>query len=224
MPDMHDGHRERLRKRFRDYGLDNFSDINVLELLLCYVIPRRDVNPVAHELLKTFGSLHGVFDAKTEDLAKVSGVGEKAALLLKLIPQISRRYQLSSQEKPRLVLDSGDAGEILLPHFLHEREEVVFMLCLDAAHRLLCCREVSRGVPNAAELSIRRVVELALAQNSANVVLAHNHPSGYAIPSQEDITSTRLIAHALEMVNICLFDHLVVSGNDYVSMRDSMLI
>ena len=224
MRDIHDGHRERLRNRFRDHGLDNFSDSNVLELLLCYVIPRRDVNPVAHELLETFGSLHGVFDARTEELSKVRGVGENAALLLSLIPQISRRYQLSLREKPLAVLNSKDAGEILVPRFLHEREEVVFMLCMDAAHRVLCCREVCRGEANATELSIRRVVEMALLQNSANVVLAHNHPSGFAIPSQEDITTTRQIAHALEMVNICLFDHLIVSGDDFVSMRDSGLL
>lgn len=221
MGGIHDGHRDRLRQRFREHGLDNFNDHNVLELLLCYVIPRKDVNPIAHALLDAFGSLHGVFEAPVEALMQVEGIGEKSAMLIRLIPQISRRYMISRQADQIVLKDSKSAGDYLVPQFLYERDEVVLMVCLDGNCRVICCREIARGETNAASVSIRRVVELALAQNSTSVILAHNHTSGIALPSQEDVATTQRIAQALQMVSVKLADHIVVADNDFVSMTDS---
>ncbi len=224
MPESYLGHRERMRQRFRDHGLDNFSDRDLLELLLYYVIPRRDVRPIAAALLETFGSLFGVFEASVDSLSQVPGVGENAATLLRLIPQVSRRYLISRSTDMVFLADSESAGEYLVPRLMFQREEVVLLACLDGKSRLLGCTELSRGETAGTAVSIRRIVEVALAQNSSKVILAHNHTSGIAVPSQEDVDTTKKVQEALRLVSIQLVDHLVVADNDFVSMRDSRML
>lgn len=224
MAESYQGHRERMRTRFREHGLDNFSDRDVLELLLYYVIPRRDVRPIAAALLSTFGSLYGVFEASVDALAQVQGVGEHAATLLRLVPQVSRRYLISRSADIVFLTNSERAGEYLVPRLLFEREEVVLLACLDGKSRLLGCTELSRGETAGTAISIRRIVETALARNASKVILAHNHTSGIALPSQEDVDTTKKIRDALHLVSIELVDHLVVADNDFVSMRDSHML
>ena len=101
---IHSGHRERMKQRFRETGFDGFSDVNALELLLFYAIPRQDTNPIAHALLDRFGSFHGVIDAHYEDLLKVNGVGENTALFLKMIPAVCKRYTQGKQKKQKSYL------------------------------------------------------------------------------------------------------------------------
>jgi DNA repair protein RadC len=171
-----------MKKRFQAFGLDNFDDHSALELLLFYAIPRRDLNPVAHALLDRFGSLNGVFEASASELRQVEGLGENAAVLLRIIPQVSRRYMLS-RTPAGAVLDSvTQAARYLVPYFMYERDEVVYVLCLDARRRAVCCREISRGVVNAAAVNARRIAELALEQRASGVILSHNHLSGNALP------------------------------------------
>lgn len=221
MDNVHSGHRARMKQRFREHGLDNFSDHQVLELLLFYVIPRRDVNPIAHALLDTFGSLYAVFEAPVSALKKVPGVGEQTAELIRLIPQINRRYLISKQSGDGCLNDSRKAGAYLVPRFMYERDEVVLLVCLDGNCRVIHCQEIARGETNSTTVSVRKVVEIALAQNSTSVILAHNHTSGIALPSQEDLITTRQLAKALSMVNVQLADHIVVADDDFVSMADS---
>jgi DNA repair protein RadC len=221
---IHDGHRDRMKKRFLQHGLDNFDDHNVLELLLFYALPRRDLNPLAHELLERFGGLNGVFEATMEELLAVPGLGGSAAALLHLIPQVSRRYMISRGGGNDILDSSTKVGEFFVPRFMYEKDEVVYLACLDSKCKLLSCREISRGVVNSAEVSVRRIVELALNQNASSVVIAHNHASGLAIPSREDEVSTVRIKKALELVGIALADHVIVSGEDYVSMIDSGIL
>ena len=220
----HDGHRARMKNRFLEYGLDNFDDHNVLELILFYAVPRRDTNGIAHELINTYGSLNAVFEAPVDELRAINGLGDNAAVLLKLIPQVARRYMLSVPED-RSILDSTKAaGEFILPYFMYERDEVVYQLCLDAKLKVLCCKEISRGEVNSTDISIRRIVELALSKNATSVIIAHNHPSGIALPSRDDEITTRRIKQALESIGIKLADHIVVGGGDFVSMLDSGML
>ncbi|HHU21858.1 MAG TPA: DNA repair protein RadC [Clostridiales bacterium] len=221
---IHDGHRERMKKRFLQYGLDNFDDHNVLELLLFYALPRRDLNPLAHNLLNHFGSLSGVLEASIEDLKRVPGMGENAAILLKLVPQVSRRYLISKNSDYDILDSVTKAGQYLMPLFMYERDEVVYMICLDAKRKVISCREISRGVVNTAEVSIRKIVEFALANNATSVIISHNHTSGIALPSYEDEMTTLQIKAALEMVGITLADHIIVAGDDYVSLAESGLL
>ena len=218
---IHDGHRERMKKRFLEEGLDSFTQIQALELLLFYCIPQKDTNPLAHALLDRFGSLSQVLEAPVEELRKVPGVGDHTATFLHLITEAGRFYLVnrSSQEKILPTLES--CAEFMLPFFFGRKVETVFLLCLDAKCKVLCCREVGEGSINAAGISVRRVVETALNAGATTVVLAHNHPSGLALPSAEDIQTTRRVAMALSAVEIQLADHIVVADGDYVSMVQS---
>ncbi len=218
---IHNGHRERIKKRFLEHGLESFEDHSVLELLLFYALPRGDVNPVAHTLMSRFGSLAAVFDAPAEELAKVPGIGMNTAELIKLIPQVSRRYLMSRASFDDILDSAKKAGEYLLPRFYAERDEIVYMVCLDAKCKVLNCKLLFRGSVNAANISIRKIVENALVYNSTGVIIAHNHTSGIAIPSEEDKITTRRIEQALKAVDITLTDHIVVADDDFVSMADN---
>ena len=218
---VHAGHRKRLKERFRQEGLDSFDELHVLELLLFYCIPQKDTNLLAHELLDRFGSLPQVLEATAEELEKVPGVGEHVSTLLTLITDISRYYMVSRSARFDVLLTNEQCGDYLLPYFVGRRDETVFMLCLDAKCKVLCCKEVGRGSVNSAGVPVRRVVETALGVNATTVILAHNHPSGLAIPSSEDIITTRRIAIALDAVGIVLADHIVVADGDAVSMAES---
>lgn len=217
----HKGHRQRMKDRFVNHGLDNFDDHNVLELLLFYSIPQKDVNPVAHKLLDHFGSLAAVFDASRDELVKIDDIGDSTATLLSLIPALSRRYQISKTSLDNILATTKDIGNYLLPRFLGYREEVVYLVCMDAKDKLLSCSLVSKGNVNAAHISTRSILEISLHHNATNVVLAHNHTSGVALPSPEDIATTRQLSSLLRAAGICLRDHIIIGGDDFVSLRDS---
>ena len=218
---MHDGHRQRLKQRFREEGLDNFDDLYVLELLLFYCVPRKDTNPLAHSLLERFDNLNGVLDATAEELEKVPGVGENIATILTMIKAVNRFYDVSASKNMRILRTMEQCGAYLIPRFKGRENETVFLLCLDAKCKVLSCKEVGEGSVNSANVPIRRIVEMALGANATTVVLAHNHPSGLAIPSGDDVQTTLRLARALEAVDIVLADHLVVAGDDFVSIVQS---
>lgn len=217
----HSGHRDRLKQRFLEQGLDGFTDIQVLELLLFYAIPRRDTNVLAHALLDRFGSLSQVLEAEASELQSVPGISAHSATLLALVTQLARAYQVSCANRME-ILDSLDAcGAYLLPRFFGRTRETVFLLCLDAKCKVLCCKEIGEGSINSASISVRKVVETALQAKASSVVLAHNHPSGVALPSPEDQVTTKRIYAALQLVDVVLADHIVVADGDYVSMAQS---
>ena len=218
---LHTGHRARLKAQFLQAGLDAFTDIQVLELLLFYANPRQDTNPIAHRLLNQFGTLSAVLDAPVELLESVKGVGENAALLLHLIPCVCRRYLIDRASYEQILDSTEKAGAFLVPYFFGARDEMVYLLCLDAKCKVLDCRMLSVGGVNTAAVSVRKIVEAALACNATSVVLAHNHTSGIALPSKEDEATMRQIRTALDAVGILLVDHIIVADDDFVSMADS---
>ena len=218
---MHDGHSQRLKERFLRQGLDHFDELYVLELLLFYCIPRKDTNPIAHNLLEHFGSLTNVFDATVEELQKVPGISKNTATFLTLIPQTGRYYQIKRAEPGDILHTIDQCGKYLVPYFYGRENETVFLLCLDAKCKVLGCKLVGEGSVNSANIPIRRVVEIALNTNATTVVLAHNHPSGLALPSADDIQTTLRLAKAMEAVEITLADHIVVADNDFVSLCQS---
>lgn len=218
---VHDGHRQRLKDRFLREGLDHFEEHQVLELLLFYCIPRVDTNPIAHDLLTRFGSLAGVLDAPADELKKIPGIGDNAATLLSMISPLSRFYMVSAARQNKVLPRLEDCWNYLIPQFHGKRNETVYILCLDAKCRMLCCRELGEGSVNSAAVPIRKIVEYALTANASTVLLAHNHPSGLAIPSQEDVQATHRVAAALSAVDIILEDHIVVADDDFVSLRES---
>ncbi len=218
---VHDGHRERLKARFLAHGLDNFNDINLLELLLFYAIPRRDTNELAHALMDHFGSLEKIFEASIRELEAVPGIGTNSALLISLVPQITRRYMISKGENVHTITSSMEAGKYLVPRLMFEKEERALLLCLDAKKHIIACVDLGGGVVNAVDINVRKAVEIAVRNRASSVILAHNHPDGLALPSREDEYATTKIASALRLVGIALDDHIIVAGEDFVSFSDS---
>lgn len=218
---LHNGHRERLRTRCRKDGLDSFEEHEVLELLLFYAIPYQDTNPLAHQLLNQFGSLAGVLDAPEEELRKVKGIGENTSLLLKIIPSVYRRYQISLQNAVTYITGETDAAAYLQNWFVGRTHEFVLLMLLDARHRLLFCDTVSEGTATTANIYIRKIVQSAVQYEATFAFLAHNHPSGELLPSVQDLSATKLIYEALNSVDVQLVDHIIVSQNDYLSLKQS---
>ncbi|MBR2934973.1 MAG: DNA repair protein RadC [Oscillospiraceae bacterium] len=220
---LHAGHRSRVKEEFLRRGLDSFPEHRVLELLLFYAIPQGDTNELAHRLMERFGSLAGVLDASVEDLCAVSGVGEHTALLLRMIPGLCGRYVASRSAVGHIVDCSARVREVLEPYFFGARNEMVYLVCLDGKRKVLGVRKITEGSINAAEVTSRRITEEAVSLRASAVILAHNHVSGIAIPSQEDCATTRYLKQVLEPIGIELLDHVVFCDDDMISMKDSMI-
>lgn len=220
---LHDGHRQRSKRRYLALGAEGMEDHQLLELLLFYAIPRQDTNETAHRLIQRFGSLQGVLHAAPEELTSVEGVGENAAVLVRLVGDMALRARCSSL--PQKVLNSPDrTGAYFMELLAGEKKEMLYQVCLDAKGKLLTCRCISKGSVAASPVSVRQVVENALYAGASSIILAHNHPSGVALPSQQDLLVTRQIQEALSPLNIRLADHVVVADSDYVSMAESGLL
>ena len=218
--EIHRGHRQRLRTRFRREGLEHFEPHEVLELLLYYCHARRDMNPVAHALLDTFGSLKGVLEASPEQLMTVNGVGEEAAALLSLMVPLFRRYTLElAQERPRI--DSTDAAKAYALALLEgQRTERFYVICLGANRSVLGRQLIAEGTVTEVAAYPRQVAETALNLAAQGVVLCHNHPDGLCEPSPEDIEVTAQLGALLEMLDIRLLDHVTEAGDAACSMAE----
>lgn len=216
-----EGHRQRLRRRFRKEGLDHFDEVNVLELLLFYGKPRVDTKLLARELLNRFGSLSKVLEATPAELETVDGVGENTATLLSLVTQLGRYYLVNHSENPKILNTTEKYGRFLVDNFHGRREESVFLLCMDAKCKMLACQMVGQGSVSSANVPIRKIVEIALSSNATTVILAHNHPSGMAIPSEEDKEATERLAMALSAMDIALADHVIVADKEFISLAQS---
>ncbi len=221
MPSEHDGHRKRLKARFIKSGLDDFEPHNVLELLLFYSVPRKDTNPLAHRLINRFGSLSGVFDAKPEELMKVDGVTENTAALISMIPQVARKYLEDKVDAVNAIGSFSDIGTYLMPKFVGRTIETVMLASLDNKNKIISCNIIAEGESDRANLSKRKVMEEAMRVDATRVILAHNHPRGFAVPSAEDIYLTEEIYSLLKSVGIELVDHVIFAEDDFVSLAAS---
>ena len=212
---IHAGHRERLRRRNALSGLDDFSDHEILELLLTYVIPRVDVNERAHALVDRFGSVAGVLDALPEELCEVNGIGPESAGFLTMLPGVFRRYALNKNE-PGTPMDTlAKIGEYLHAIYTGVPFERVYLLLFDNSMRLIECCHMDDGTVNASKVTVRKAAELCLRKHASCAVLAHNHPMGLAIPSGADIEVTRTVDSALEVIGVPLLEHIIVTENSY---------
>ena len=217
---LHNGHRQRVLDRFRKEGIDSFSPHNILEMVLFYSIPRMDTNEIAHRLIDRFGSVAGVFDAPESELLKVDGIGDRSAAFLKMIPQLAR-YYMTEKAEDKIITSSRDAGEYLLPRYIGRTTEAVMVICLDNKNKVISTQVVHEGNVNTAEISIQAIATAALGCNATSVIVAHNHPGGLSLPSNEDIKTTEVICRTLSALNIKVLDHIIIADNDFVSLADS---
>lgn len=219
---LHTGHRKRLKEKFLSNGFsDTTPPHEVLELLLCFSIPRKDTNPLAHELIERFGSIAGVLDAGEEELMEFSGITENTICLLKLILPIAKMYLNDRNSAENCVNNRVEAIELLKRQFLGVTKETVFMLCLDNKGRILGCPKLSEGNELSVSVSARIVIEQVIKTKATTVMIAHNHPKGFAFPSPGDIRVTSEIVAALSHINVRLLDHIIVADDDCVSMASS---
>ncbi len=223
MNGIHDGHRERLRRQFLTEGFqESVPPHKLLEMLLFYAIPRKDTNETAHLLIEKFGSFSGVFDASVQDLITVPGITEYSACLLKLIMPIARKY-LNDKECGTVcsVANRNEAGKYMLQKFVGLTVETIFLLCLDNRGKVLACVKLAEGDEISVCVSARTVVEQVLKTHATAVVIAHNHPRGFAFPSSGDVRVTTEISAALYHIGVQFIDHIIVAEGDYISMAQS---
>lgn len=219
---LHSKHRERMREKLQKQGMEALLDHEVLEMLLYRTIARGDTNELAHRLLKRFGSLHGVIEAPEEELLRVAGVGRQTAYHITFERRFINRYltdiannQLA--DEPINTLERISA--YFVPQLLGLQEERMLAAFLDNKGRVLCCEIVGMGSATQLSVDTRLVAEIALRSNAAGVVFAHNHPNGDITPSQQDITTTRVLENMLSSIQVQFVEHLVVAGERYTAIN-----
>lgn len=218
---MHEGHRERMRQRIEKYGLDNLSDHEFLEYLLYFTNKRKNTNGTGHLLMDAFGSLDKVFDASSEALCSVEGVGPISAQFLSLIPQIARRYLIARQGRGRRYISRERMVEYLEPQFFGASVELCVVMCLDANYSLIHDEIVSTGESRKVGVETKDVIALAVKYKAAYVIVAHNHLNNECRPSEEDFTMTRHIRIALSHIDVKLLDHLIICpSREYYSFAE----
>lgn len=221
----HKGHRQRVKNRYmNDGGLDSFEDHQVLELLLFYCYPQRDTNEIAHKMIQCYGSLHNLFDADPLDISRRCNVSENVAILISLIPHLSKRYSTGKYVKRNVLSSSKLAGEYCIGLFTGIKYECFYLLCLNTQRQLLHAELVHKGTIDSAPVYPRIIVETALKHNAASVILAHNHPSGKLVASHSDIDVTRKLISALGVIDIDVVDHIIVGGGSYYSFSEKKLL
>ena len=224
---IHSGHRERIREQYRLNGAEAFLDHQFLELLLTYAIPRRDTNELAHALLSRFGSLEGVVTAEIGQLQLVEGVGESAAIFLRMQGDLFRRLLLRRQEDPRgairLTSPAAAAQYAVSLLSLHTYESVL-AVCLNAKKVVQSCETIQSGTLTEAQIYPRTIAEIALLRRAHGILLLHNHPSGDPSPSPEDAETTESVRSALQSIGVHLFDHIIVGGQHAYSFSARAVI
>ncbi len=217
---VHSGHRDRMRNKYIEKGVDIFEPHELLEMLLFYAIPRKDTNAIAHELLDSCGSLSAVFDAPTEILMK-HGISFNAAILLHMIPDLARAYLTDKFNNKEKIITDENIGDKMIRCFAGKMEEYVYALFMDAKGKEIYCGMISKGSVSLAPVYCKELISIAARCNAVSVVIAHNHPSGIAFPSKADIEVTKNVADALKTIGVRLIDHIIVADMDYVSLASS---
>ena len=218
------GHRERVRKRYQEHGLEGFrEDYEVLELLLQYAIPYKDTKEPAKKLIETFGSLPAVLDASYDELiqADVPGIRDSAATFVCLIRDVEKRYHQSKSRENQYIRSTADAGHACCALFKNQQEESVRIICLNASGKVIKRSEIAKGDVNAVHFPVRKIVETVIGSKAVSVILTHNHPGGTLTPSREDLAATETTRAALSPIGVNLLDHVIVSDDDYCSLREN---
>jgi DNA repair protein RadC len=226
MPDKphYTDHRQRLRERFQKAGSDGLQYYELLELLLTYAISRKDVKPLAKDLIRRFGGLSGVLDADPGELKEVFGMGPASATLIGLTKELLGVYlgeKMAHRDllaSPRAAADFARVKLAGLPH------EAFMVLYLNVKNEIIEHEIVHEGTVDRAVIYPRRIIESALAHHAAGLILVHNHPSGHPEPSDEDRRLTHRVAEAAHTMDIRVLDHVVVGREGYVSFAEDGLL
>lgn len=215
---IHEKHRERLKEKFLMFGLDGIEDHELLELLLYYALPRQNTNEIAHNLINEFGRLSDILEADVENLMQIKNISKHSAILFKLILASIKKYMNEQNDIANAMLTPQNINIFVKNLFYGHTNEVAYVILLDSDCIVKKVKKLSQGTVNAAPLYTREVVKLAVNEKYPYVILAHNHPNGSAMPSSADLERTKAIELALNFIDVRLVDHIIVSGEDVVSL------
>ena len=214
------GHRRRLKDKFVHSGVAAFHDYEVLELLLCYAIPQKDVKPLAKDLLKIFGSLKGIMDADITALNATPGISTHTAILIKMIKEAGALYLKESAKEKTQISCTAELLNYCKTMLGGLKDEQFCVIYLDAQNQLIEMETLQEGIVNQAVVYPRQVLENALRQKASAMILVHNHPSGHVKPSDADIRLTKTIQEAARMLEIIVHDHVIIGENRFFSFRE----
>jgi len=214
------GHRQRLLKRFEDNGISSLADYEIIELLLTFVIFRRDTKPIAKKLIARHKTVWGVLNASVQELTGVEGVGRKCALLFPLMNQVMA-YCLKEKCAERPVMAQRNDVEAYLRFYFGLRQnEYVAVLFLDTGNHVIAADCIAEGTVNKCAVYPRSIVQQALQYGAASLIIAHNHPGGGKNPSESDWIITEQLFNIGQMLELPLLDHVIVTRDAVVSLRD----
>lgn len=223
--ELHKNHRLRMKERILSQGISSLQEHEVLEYLLYYAVQRRDTNPLAHRIIQHCGSLSDVFHASYEDLLSVPGVTPHIALFLNTLPDIFAYCNAKEQQEQKPCLEEKDAREaFVLSQLGRNDREHACLVALDAHKRVIAVKTSMTGSFSELAINIRDVLTFCLQKKAAYLLLAHNHPSGVASPSQEDIDTTRTLIRTLSGIEVQVLDHLVVANGRVYSFVENMIV
>ena len=211
-----EGHRQRLRDKFLEQGIEAFTDTEVVELLLTFGTPRSDCKEPAREALARLGSLPAVLDAAPSQLQQIKGIGPKNIFALHFIQGVARRYLRQRIIGKRYVHSSREVADYLIHTMRGLQHEILTVVFLDAAHAIIDSAVVAEGTATVNTVYPRELVKAALARNATALIIAHNHPSGSLTPSRQDEELTRTLHLICSFMHISLLDHLIIGAGDQV--------
>lgn len=217
------GHRGRLRDKFQEVGLDGFSDVEVLELLLSFGTPRSDCKEASRQALSKFGSLSAVLEAPSRALLDINGIGIKNSFAIHFVQAVSRRYLRERLCGRRYLHSSKEVKEYLLHSMRGLKKEILTAIFLDSSHAIIETEVVAEGTVNVNTIYPRELIKRALELNATALIIAHNHPSGSLQPSPQDLHLTKSLYLLCSMMQITLLDHIII-GDDSFSFADNGLM
>lgn len=221
---LHSGHRKRLRTQFSTSDLLDMPEHKILEYMLTFVQPYKDVNPLAHSLLKEFGSLSNVLDASSENLMKVKGIGEVTASFLTLCTQLSQIYKLSKSRNKAKIHTPNQVVDYLNSIVDFTPTEKFYIICLNAKGEVMCFKSMGAGSVNKLYINNRELVQQVLKYPTHSAVICHTHPHGKPYPSQDDVSFTREVFSLLRNIGIRLCDHVILSPEGYFSFFQGKIL
>mgnify|MGYP006284851821 CR=1 FL=1 len=224
MKNLNKGHRERLKERFLKEGIDNFTQHQVLELILFFSLPYKDTNKIAHNLINKYGSISNVFEADFYNLLKEEGIGKHSASLLTLIPSLARKYFVDKWSDRPVLDSSSKAGNYGISLFAGETKESFYVICLNSQNKVNYAARLNDGTINEAPVYPREIVEIALRHQANSIVLMHNHPGGSTKPSKSDMEVTKKVIGVMTQISINVIDHIIVAGNQYFSFAEKGIL
>lgn len=220
----HDGHRDRLRERFLKSGVTSLQDYELLELVLFSVIPRRDVKPLAKDLINTFGNLSGILNADISDLQKVPGLSENAAVFFKMVQALTQKILRTELEKKPILATWQKLIDYCYVSMAHEKREHFRVLFLNRKNQLMADEVQQIGTVDHTPVYPREIVKRALELGATALILVHNHPSDDPNPSDSDIAMTAEVIRAAASLDIAVHDHLIVSKSGHISFKSLGLL